>query len=177
MPNWTSILKSAVPTPCFDRPFVCEGFPSESTVLVIGENPATELGMDWWEFWDRKTGFNYPAFLDCYMERRSSLGNRMGNTRRRLQRFRYNQVKCVESNVHQNERPGGAGGGTSNANIIRLLMQNMPRLRAIVAHGKVAHQFVAHLEVPVDVMVFRMRHFRMESYDAIDDVCEKISDA
>ena len=43
MHNWTQMLKAVIPSPCYERPFVCDGFPDTCEVLVIGENPATPL--------------------------------------------------------------------------------------------------------------------------------------
>ena len=36
MHNWTQILKAVIPSPCYERPFVCDGFPDTCEVLVIG---------------------------------------------------------------------------------------------------------------------------------------------
>ena len=174
---WTSILRSVLPVPCFDRPFVCEGFPSASQVLVVGENPATDLSVDWWSFWRPELGFNYDAFFAYYVEQRAVRGKGISNTRRRLERFRSNGVRCVETNVFQNQRLGGAGSGVSNHAIFELLAENMPDLRAIVAHGKVAHQLLEGAKLPHGIECYRTRHFRTESYGVIDRICAAIRDA
>ena len=53
----SSELHRLIPDPCFDRPFVCDGPPESCDVMVIGENPATKMGTDWWSFWDDEKGF------------------------------------------------------------------------------------------------------------------------
>ena len=174
MTNWNSLLKDTIPSPCFERPFVCEGLPSDSPVIVVGENPATPLTVDWWSFWRANTGFDYQTFLDTYLEERSKIGKGVSKTRRRLNRFRANGISCVETNAFRNEKPDGAGQGAPNFDILNLLIANMPSLRAIVAHGKIAQEYIAQASIPSDISQYRTRHFRMESYKTIDDICVDI---
>ncbi len=69
------LLHAALPTPCFDRPFVCDGRPECCTVIVIGENPATRMYKDWWSFWDDGTGFDLRMFEDQYETSRRAPGS------------------------------------------------------------------------------------------------------
>ena len=75
MKDWKALLKKVIPSPCFDRPFVCDGFPSASNLMVIGENPATSIDKDWWLFWNTETGFDYEAFLADYREKKETNKN------------------------------------------------------------------------------------------------------
>jgi len=43
-------IHSLVAKPSFTRLFVCDGLPEQCVVIVIGENPLTRLGTDWWSF-------------------------------------------------------------------------------------------------------------------------------
>lgn len=172
MIDWNSLLKDVIPSPCFERPFVCEGFPSESSVIVIGENPATPLSVDWWNYWDESAGFNYQKFLDAYLEERSRIGKGISNTRRRLNRFRDNGVSCVETNAFRNEKLDGAGQGAPNYDVLNLLISNMPKLKAIIAHGGVAQEFMKQASIPTGILRYKTRHFRIEGYSKIDSICE-----
>lgn len=174
MPSWTSKLESVIPRPCFQRPFVCNGLPSNCEVIVIGENPATPLSIDWWLFWNTDTGFDFDAFQMHYMEERAKIGKGISNTRLRLNRFRERGVHCVETNTFCNERLDGAGVGVPNYGILNMLIQEMPKLRAVVAHGKIAQQYIRNAPIPTEVQVFEPRHFRMESYATIDQLCTKL---
>ena len=60
--DWTALLKQEIPQPCFERPLVCDGLPDASTVIIIGENPATDVEKNWWAYWDEKKGFDYDNF-------------------------------------------------------------------------------------------------------------------
>ena len=50
----------------------------------------------------------------------------------------------------------------------------MPLLKGIIAHGKVAHECLDYIEVPVAVETFKLRHFFQESYAEIDKICQEI---
>lgn len=174
MPGLTSKLEVIVPKPCFERPFVCAGFPTDAEAIVIGENPATPLPVDWWSFWSDKDGFDFSAFEDIYLAERARLGKGISNTRRRLNRFCERGIRCVETNAFRNERLEGAGAGVPNYAILDLLIRNMPRLRAVVAHGQIAQEYVSGVQFPEGVQTFKVRHFRMESYTTIDQICDAI---
>ena len=64
------MLKEELPTPCLDRPFVCDGLPEASNVMLIGDNPGQPTEKDWWEYWDEKTGFGYDDFLADYSKKK-----------------------------------------------------------------------------------------------------------
>jgi len=82
-------LRNTLPEPCYDRPFVCNGLPQSCTVMIIGENPATQMQSDWWSFWNDETGFDLSRFETSYSEARIVAGKRpLTNTRRRLNKFR-----------------------------------------------------------------------------------------
>ena len=88
MHNWTRILKEVIPSPCYERPFVCDGFPCTCEVIVIGDNPATRLTTDWWSFWSDTSGFDYNHFLEVYQTERDRAGKgQVSNTRRRWTEF------------------------------------------------------------------------------------------
>ena len=90
--NWDSALKKIIPQPCYERPFVCDGFPSESVMIVIGENPATSMQNDWWSYWSPTSGFNLDGFVDDYLDQRRVIGKGISNTRRRLNRLQIQNL-------------------------------------------------------------------------------------
>ena len=174
-PIWTNLLQGVLPRPCFERPFVCEGFPSDSVAIVIGENPATPMSSDWWSYWNEDVGFNYRKFVKDYLIDRQELGKRISNTRRRLDRIRESGIKVVETNAYRNEKLDGLGDETSNYDLLNLLISNMPRLKAVIAHGKHAGAFLGAVSFPEGVKTYKTRHFRSESYAVLDSICESIA--
>ena len=175
MHNWTRILKEVIPSPCYERPFVCDGFPCTCEVIVIGDNPATCLTTDWWSFWSDTSGFDYNHFLEVYQTERDKAGKgQVSNTRRRLDRIRANGLNCIETNTFRNEGSEGTRHNISNSNVLKVLLSNMPLLKGIIAHGKVAHECLDQIEVPVAVQTFKSRHFFQESYAEIDRICQEI---
>ena len=170
MKNWSALLEMEIPRPCFDRPFVCDGFPSASSVLVIGENPGMPLGIDWWSYWNAETGFNYDAFLAHYSKKK---GKAKG-TRRMLNRIRENGVKCIETNVYRNEKSHGAGKGEPNIDLLELLIANNENLKVVIAHGAPAQKHMGKLTLPEGVKLYLMRHFTRTRYSEIDQLCDEI---
>ena len=174
--HWTRLLESAIGRPCWDRPLVCDGLPDNSRVIIIGENPATEMENDWWTYWKPESGFDRTAFMRDYQEQRRRKNKRpLSNTRLRLEWIRENGVAGVETNAYCNERPGGAGNGVGNYAVLDLLIRNMPQLVAVIAHGNVAKAFAAGYQFPSNVKeLFELRHFRMESRAEINRICAEI---
>jgi hypothetical protein len=167
--------------PCRDRPFVCDWLPELCDVVVIGENPGTEMKNDWWCFWDDTKGFDLGKFERAYIEARR-LANRsrpIGPARLRLNRLRFNGLKCLETNVFRNEQLGGAGDGVSNEELLRTLIdhRHLPDLKAVIVHGVVAREEWRRLGLPLPtgVQSYFMDHFsRRVSYDDIDKVSQTI---
>ena len=50
--EFKSELQKLVGTSTTARPFVCEGYPMECDVFIVGINPATAMQSDFWSFWD-----------------------------------------------------------------------------------------------------------------------------
>ncbi|MGC9261404.1 MAG: hypothetical protein ACP5I8_15170 [Phycisphaerae bacterium] len=184
MTNWTELLRhdNVIPDPCFERPFVCDGFPDASCAIIIGENPATKMDKNWWDYWDINKGFQFKKFMDDYAQARRNAGkNRMSNTRLRLNRFRESGICCVETNVYRNENVGGAGTGMSkNEAVLKVLVDNMPAPFAILACGRVAERFVCeyksrHGGFPKQATeLTSLRHLRLETYFNVDKKCREI---
>lgn len=64
------------------RPFVCNGNPLKTDVLIIGFNPATQAD-DFWKYFHPITGFDKNAWLQAYQQNRTDAGKtRLSNTRR-----------------------------------------------------------------------------------------------
>lgn len=96
-------------------------------------------GETWGSWWNDQTGFSYEAFIKKYMRRKP----RLLGTRRVLQRFRDNGINCVETNVYRNEgSPRDNDGGVLNVDVLVLLLEHMPKLRAAVICGGVARKVI-----------------------------------
>jgi len=168
-------LHILIPKPCFERPFVCDGLPETCVVMVIGENPAVRLETDWWTFWDDASGFDLQKFDSAYAAKRKSEGKRpIPNTRARLNRLRNTGLTFLETNVYRNEGLGGHKGGVSNADLLRTFLKELPRLKAVIAHGSVAKAFLSRQSLPSHVRYFPMQHFKLESYKNLDAVAREI---
>ena len=111
--NLMQQLDNILPRPCISqRPFVCDGFPNESTVLIVGENPGQQMN-DWWSYWNPATGFDRESFSKHYLAtKQREKGNPCWSyrgTRARFQRLLEMGVRTVETNKFRNEKMDGAG--------------------------------------------------------------------
>lgn len=176
MSRFTEAIRLTLPSPCWGRPFVCDGDPDKCTVLVIGENPATEVGVDWWSYWSDRSGFNYAHWRSEYEARRVARGKPpVSPTRRRLDRLRQNGLLCLETNVFMNEQPTGHGLGQSNTDLLDIALSNLPNLAYVIAHGQEAHRYLTSRRIALPATnIFRTRHFRLESYATLDALTREI---
>ena len=181
MTDWTQILKPLILPPCFHRPFVCEGFPDDSQVIVIGNNPATPLDIDWWRFWDEATGFDHISFLKYYLAKRNG---KESKTREFLDRFKYNGFKSIDTNAFSNEGSGKLESTpVCNRDVLQALICNIACLKGIFAHGGKAKKVLKNLQVPSHVIIYETYHLsytgkKGRNYDAIkaeiDGFCAKL---
>ncbi len=168
---FNAALHGIVPYPCHDRPFVCNARPEECDVLIIGENPGTRLPANWWSYWTDDRGFDFNKFDADYKAWRIAAGKPATSpTRRRLDRLREHGLRCVETNIFRNERPDGAGPGTTNTDVLKLLIAHMPWLRAIIVHGRKAVARYDVLDMPRDVCCIATRHFSRIGYAEVDTI-------
>lgn len=176
MPTFAHEIRKIVSVPCFGRPFICAGRPEECSTLVIGENPASEVGVDWWKFWDDDAGFAYQDWMEAYDRARVKCGAvPVSATRRRLNRLRVHGIVCLETNAFANEGRRNGVGNQANTALIQIALSALPSLRYVIAHGKKAHAVIEAMTMDClnRIKVFRTRHFRLESYATIDQIaCE-----
>ena len=175
MSRFSDSLHSLLPRPCFGRPFVCDGRPEQCSTVVIGENPATDLGVDWWTYWNPAVGFDFATWRKTYEELRLRRGkSAVSNTRRRLDRLRTAGVRCLETNVFFNEQLGGAGRGQSNLDLLDTVLNTLPSICFVIAHGSPATRYIQSHALPSTIRVFTTKHFRSERYDVIDRISAEI---
>ena len=177
--GWTQKLESILPHPCIgQRPFVCDGLPQESTVLIIGENPGQQTD-DWWRYWNPVSGFDRATFSADYLvtkrhQKQDPYWNYRG-TRARFQRLHELGVRAVEANKYRNEKLDGAGNRQQrilNDDVLELLIDQMPKLRLVIAHGKKAQDFVAVFGMPRGLPVLNLPHFRSLAFTRLDEIIE-----
>jgi hypothetical protein len=155
---------------------VCDGLPDAAHVIIIGQNPATDMNTDWWSYWDQQTGFQYDRFLADYQRGRAQRGEpKTSVTRLRLNRVRQNGIRAVETNAYQNQQSGGAGRRVQNYSLLNLLIENMSALKAIIAYGQPAQEFVEKADLPDGLAVIRTKHLRFLSYSEVDTICRQIA--
>ena len=186
MTDWTALLKKEMPTPYINRrPFVCDGFPSASKLMVIGENPGTKRNQDWWADWNAKTGYDYDTFIADYKMKKTIKGVRL-----RFEHLRNKiRVKCIETNVWQNEGDKKESR-TSNIEVLRLLIDNNENLKVVIVHGREAQcqlgvpptkqegvalypASLGRLPLPKGVAVYPTVHFIFIKFCVLEHICSE----
>ncbi len=176
--NWTELLKSVIPRPCINqRPFVCDGFPDECEVIIIGQNPRNELCVDWWGFWDNSSGFDRLRLSDVYQQKGFDLNT---GTRGRLNKIKDRGVQCVETNVYSSEGSCNRSDRIPNQTVLELLLRNMPHLEWVIVHGAIAHDWIKKyrnlIRLP-DNRLLKPCHFRNISDDRLNQICRQVEKA
>ena len=177
-PFWTQKFKEVIPSECKDsRPFVCDGFcnPRDCDIVIIGKEPKTHLGNDWWGFWDDDNGFDYELFEAMYNEVRAG---KPSKTRKYFDHIKAMGFRCIETNAFSNST--GTRPRIDNSTVVQLLITEIHTLKGIIAHGKHAKKCFGKLIVPDKVKVLEMDHFSARGkFDAeikakLDSFCESL---
>ena len=192
--DWATQLRHIVGSPlCGQRPFVCDGNPTESHVLIIGTNPATPLNMDWWDWWNSERGFDYDLFMCRYINaRRRMHKSLLGTTRRRYIRitdtlqskFRLN-LKSIETNVYRRETRSeeqlwrcDERDRYPNDEVLHLLISGLQTPRVVIPHGASAAAWLIDQEsnLPPNIRIpdRAFPHFSKATDAEINYICEWI---
>ena len=148
---------------------------SRCPVIVIGKNPVTPLSRDWWLYWNDDSGFDLEMFQSVYTsERVAAQKHPMSPTRRRLSRLRTNGLSCLETNVFRSEDENSPAIGISNSDLLEFFFGNILTLKAVIAHGSVAADFLRRQPVPKHIRAYITRHFCLASYDELDKISQEI---
>jgi hypothetical protein len=163
MNHLTKFLHERYQEPCNERPFVCDGLPETCNVIIIGENPATKLNVDWWSFWNDANGFDLAKFEKQYQETRRSFGKEpVSKTRGQLNRLRSFGLKCLETNA------------VSNEDLLPILIRDLPRLVGVISHGKVAERTLDKLNLPSHIHQYRLKHLIYVSHSDIEELAVEL---
>ena len=150
-------LQHLIGCPTRVRPFVCEGSPLACRVFLVGANPATSLGLDFWRFWQSGYGFRKAEWLRAYTETRHQRGKKgYSPTRRILERVisAAAPVHCLETNIYAGATPALRDLSTKEreTDSFDFLLRSV-RPVAVVAHGSDAARHVQTLfgvELPTE---------------------------
>lgn len=137
------------------RPFVCDGSPLDSSIFIVGTNPASTV--PWEEYWDWKIGrFDKERWMARYVEERIKLKAAQGKTRihpvsltrRRLELFGKSipHYKILETNVYAvpTSSESELSNDDLNVNIFKYLVEVIGP-SAMFVHGDSAMQVITKI--------------------------------
>lgn len=185
--DFTNELKQIVDTSRpGERPFVCDGYPNECHVMIVGTNPATPLDMQWRDFWKSDYGFDYNLFVCKYTEIRAKIGRRYPLSKTRQQLIRISsclhdvELKCIETNVYAREAKNEKclckfpeDERYPNDEVLDFLIKGLQPPKALIPHGQKAYKWLAKNEsnFPADIQVFEHDHKLRHLSRASDITC------
>ncbi|NHT75308.1 hypothetical protein G8E10_06025 [Rhizobiaceae bacterium CRRU44] len=148
------------------RPFVCSGSPFEASIFLVGYNPATEMGKDFWSFWSETRGFDKEAWIEEYIRERQTKPLKPGKsfrptispTRRNIEGFikAAFPAAVLETNIFAvaSETKPELALTNRDTTPFRYLVRTI-RPKVIVAHGKDACEVVSQLETGAHVIAVK----------------------
>jgi len=133
MNDFAEQLARTIGRPSAQRPFVCDGFPSNCSVWIVGYNAAT-TGGDWWRFWSSENGFDLALWRSDYDAERKERGKGPSATRLRIDRFKAAIPNILETNIFSTPSTSMANMPESNTEAFDLLLATF-KPKTIIAHG------------------------------------------
>jgi hypothetical protein len=162
------------------RPFVCDGSPLCCKVFIVGFNPATTMSVGFWEFWERRVGFNKDKWLKAYEKDRQRQRKRpRSNTRRVLDLIACelgSALRCLETNIYWTPSRRASDlqrhqrGPQASDNLRWLLIELNPRV--IVVHGKGANKVFRRMGLRAHVA--KSRHFSQLAHRRVPALARRI---
>lgn len=173
-------LEEVIGRPSSSRPFVCSGSPLACPVFLVGYNPATSSGADFWSFWS-DDGFDHDAWFASYLEHRAAaplapgkkFRPRVSPSRRVIQQMRNaTTVPVLETNVFSTPSPSVRSLDHRDDTAFRFLLAAIkPRL--LVVHGVAAQREMTRIQPSTKTL--NVRHFsRGWSKADIDVLAQRI---
>lgn len=140
------------------RPFVCDGNPLDTEVLIVGYNPA--IATDFWCFFDKNNGFNKEKWLENYKENRKKNNKKteLSNTRRVIEWVsddlikQKNDIKIMVTNIfsYPTKRKKDLPQDKKQTEIFDFLIKNL-KPKIIITHGNDTKEYIniMNLQTPI----------------------------
>ncbi|NDW02776.1 hypothetical protein [Salipiger sp. PrR002] len=169
MASFEEKLATIIGRPSTQRPFVCDGFPSDCSVWVVGHNAAT-TGGNWWQYWSSDSGFDLASWRNDYDAEREERGKGPSATRRRIDRFRASIPNILETNIYATPSKRMASMPDSDTKAFDLMLATLTP-RVIIAHGVPAAE---HLAGWTDGKLIACPHLSRAGYAIVDAVIAEL---
>ena len=137
------------------RPFICNGDPLKCEVFIVGFNAATEMKVQFWDFWSTKNGFDKQSWFETYVRERAekplkpgkTRRNKVSNTRQRIEWILEslpNLISCLETNIYMSATTEASelSASLKDASTFNFLLREIQPKLALV-HGLDA---IKHIE-------------------------------
>lgn len=128
------------------RPFVCDGYPLECDIFIVGINPATSSETKFFDYWNGDM-FDKAKWVEQYKKERKANGKReLSPTRKKIE-FLVNDVfhefKCLETNAYSfaTKDVKALTKENKNTDILSFLLRSI-KPKALFIHGSDPTEFI-----------------------------------
>ncbi len=128
------------------RPFVCDGYPLECEIFIVGINPATSTETKFFDYWDGSK-FNKEKWFEFYKKGRKTKGKQEISPTRRKINFLVKEVfkefKCLETNAYSFATAGVKELTKANRNteVFSFLLKTI-KPKALFLYGRDSAKFI-----------------------------------
>lgn len=146
------------------RPFVCNGNPLKTDILIIGFNPATQAD-DFWKYFAPATGFNKNDWLQAYQQDRKDAGKpALSNTRRVIEWINdallsiHPNLVVMETNIYAlpTRKKTDLTQSDQDTLIFDFLIQHL-QPKVMITHGVDAERHIKSINLNTPVLA--QKHF------------------
>ena len=174
------------------RPFVCDGYPLECEIFIVGINPATSTGSKFLDHWIGSK-FDKEKWFESYKKERRFNGKREISPTRRKIDFLVNEVfkdfKCLETNAYSYATAGvkDLAKDHKKTELFEFLHKTI-KPKALFLYGKEPRKYIekkyeVELEgsMPIEiemehgkVAVCAIKHVRLVKKEVIESSAEEL---
>jgi len=146
--EFKNLLKIKIGENSKDRPFVCDGYPLETELFIIGINPATTMSENFFKFWENDK-FDKKSWFEYYRKTRINEYYEISPTRRKIETLINDDFKnynCLETNIYSKASKSISDLNNQNKNTdLLLFLIEAIKPKALFLHGKNPEKFIRQI--------------------------------
>ncbi len=165
------------------RPFICDGYPLECEIFIIGINPATSSDTNFLDYWNGNK-FDKARWFEEYKNERKAQGKKeISPTRKKIEMLVneiFGDFKCLETNVYSVATPdeNSLKKSDKNTEIFSFLL-NTIKPKALFIHGRKPTKFIekklaSEPEMFKNMVICKTKHLKLVKEEEIKKVAEQL---
>ena len=128
------------------RPFICDGYPLECEIFIIGINPATSSDTNFFGYWNGNKFDKERWFAEYKNERKAKGKKEISLTRKKIEMLVnevFSDFKCLETNAYSVATPdvNSLNKNDKNTDVLSFLLDTI-KPKALFIHGRKPVKFI-----------------------------------